>query len=109
MPYKQHWRSKKPYVGKPHLGFGVRGGKGVIEDWEARMASRYTIVEVRCSTDPQPGGEPLHTYKRHEPQEVAWANVVEHVEYQCRMGVLQPGKWCITMPGTDRRHSFEVT
>ncbi|MGI9492183.1 MAG: hypothetical protein ACR2QF_07280 [Geminicoccaceae bacterium] len=97
------------YTPKFHKGMNPsRGATGFTEKWLDRMASRYTIVEVRCSTEPQPEDEPLHVYKRHEPLDTAFQMVRLHLDTLKELGALQPGVWTITIPGTDRKHSFEV-
>ena len=98
------------YTPKFHKGMNPsRGAVGFVEKWEQRMASRYTIVEVRCSTDPQPEDEPQRVFKIHASEHDAWEEATGHMEWMMRMGALQPGVYVITCPGTDRRHSFEVT
>ena len=93
---------------KPNPQFKHDSARCWVEQWDVRMASRYCLIEVRCSTEPQPEDEPLHIYKRHEPEGDAWLSVIDHLTWQAAMGALQPGVWTITVPGTDRKHSFEV-
>lgn len=104
-----------PYLPKPfrmdpvrESGFRMGQSRKDQDSWMDRMAQRYTIVEVRCSTEPQPEDEPLHVYKRHEPQEQAFISVKVHMKALDELGALQPGRYCISIPGSDRKHSFEV-
>ena len=95
------------YQPKPHRMDPMRES-GFRMSWSEHMAERYTVIDVRCSTEPQPEDEPLHIYKRPEPEGDAWLSVIDHLTWQAAMGALQPGVWTITVPGTDRKHSFEV-
>lgn len=96
------------YKSKPNPGFKSLGHRCWLEEWGPRMASRYTIVEVRCSTEPQPEDEPLYVYKRHQPEDQAWKEVLLHMVALDELNALQPGVWTLTIPGTDIKHSFEV-
>ena len=107
MPDKRNWKEKKPYFGRPHPGFNPNGTKCWLENWEQRMASRFTVVEVRCSTDPQPEDEPQRVFKIHASEHDAWHEAKGHMEWMRDMGALQPGVYTLTCNG--RRHSFEVT
>ncbi|MGI9489772.1 MAG: hypothetical protein ACR2RF_28580 [Geminicoccaceae bacterium] len=108
MPYKSpnsrlaERRSPNAYI-KPGRGQGA-----FVEKWLDRMASRYTIVEVRCSTDPQPEDEPQRAFKIHDSEHEAWIECTLHMKWMKTAGALQPGVYTITIPGTDRKHSFEV-
>ena len=87
---------------KPHLQFKHNGTRCWVELWDVRMASRYTIIEVRCSTD-----EPQRVFKIHSSEHDAWHEAVGHMNWMRDMGALQPGVYTLTCNG--RRHSFEVT
>ena len=102
MPASHQQRSK------PYPGFKHDSSRCWIERWDVRMASRYSVVEVRCSTELQPEDEPYESFRIHKSELGAFCEVVEFMNFRHRMRALQPGIYTITVPGTDRKHSFEV-
>ncbi|MGI9484980.1 MAG: hypothetical protein ACR2RF_03675 [Geminicoccaceae bacterium] len=94
------------YIHKPNPEFKTNGRKCWIENWSDRMAEDKTRVEVHLSTDTS--GHPWDSWELSgEPADV-FARVKKHMEFRREHNTLQPGRYCITVPGTDRRHSFEV-
>ena len=91
---------------KPTPGFKISGHKAWVENWEARMAADKTRVEVHLSTDPS--DEPWDSWELSgEPGDV-FKRVRKHMEFRRKHRTLPPGRYCITVPGSDLKHSFEV-
>lgn len=74
------------------------------ENWQDRMAQTKTVVEVRHSGT----WDTCESWALTKPQQETWEIVVAHYEMKRKLGALLQGKYTITIPGTDRRHSFEV-
>jgi len=99
------------YTPKPHSGMNPnRGVAGFTMNWMARMAEGKTRVEIHLSTHPsdEPSDEPWDSWElTGEPADV-FGRVKRHMEFRRDQKTLVPGRYCISVPGRDLKHSFEV-
>lgn len=96
------------YTPKPHSGMNPnRGVAGFTMDWMARMAEDKTRVEVELSTEPHPD-QPWQSWELSGEPDDVFRRVKRHMDFRRRHGTLQPGRYCISVPGHGHKHSFEV-